>query len=248
MIRKSFILFTGIGRAVEKRLWNSGAIDWTSLPPHLPSRLSDVVEKEVEIAEEKLLERNVDYFYDALPSGERWRLMGAFSEDVAYLDIELDGWDRYSRPTVVGIYKSGKFTSLVRGISLSTEAMAEALDGVDVLVTYNGRRHDMHFLRNLLPDKFQNSRVIDLRHMARQAGFTGGLKSLERQIGVVRDRYVELAGTGQAVRLWKLWRTRGLKGPLELLRAYNREDTCNLLPIGLRLGSILEERTVKDVV
>lgn len=248
LIRKSFILFTGIGRVLEKRLWSEGAYDWQALPSVVHSRMRERLELELVAAEENFALKNTSYFYDKLPRSERWRLLESFSDDVAFLDVELDGWSTYSRPTIVGIYRSGQFFSLVRGINLSRQTMADALGGVGVIVTYNGRRHDMHFLGSLMPPELQQTRVIDMRHIARMAGFSGGLKSLERQTGVVRSRYVELAGTGQAVRLWKMWRMSGSKGPLELLRAYNKEDTCNLHPIGLRLGNILEERTVGNVI
>jgi uncharacterized protein YprB with RNaseH-like and TPR domain len=59
----------------------------------------------------------------------------------------------------------------------------------------------------------------------RQLGLTGGLKRIEREIGMERDR-PDISGE-DAVRLWREHQ-RGRDGALETLISYNREDAINL--------------------
>jgi uncharacterized protein YprB with RNaseH-like and TPR domain len=66
----------------------------------------------------------------------------------------------------------------------------------------------------------------------RRLGLTGGLKAVERAVGIDRDR-PDLSGE-DAVRLWREYR-RGDERAFETLVSYNRDDTENL-------------RTLADVV
>jgi uncharacterized protein YprB with RNaseH-like and TPR domain len=59
----------------------------------------------------------------------------------------------------------------------------------------------------------------------RSLGLTGGLKAVEREVGIDRDR-PDLLGR-DAVRLWREYE-RGDEGALETLVSYNRDDTENL--------------------
>ncbi len=248
MLRKSFILFSGIGAKKERRLWSEGAMDWSDLFSKSAPSGTSAVRFELENAEANYAAQHDAYFYDLLPSGERWRMLSSFSKRFAFIDVELDRFSRYAEPTLLGICRGGLYIPLVRGFNLDSKSVEQALNGADVLVTYNGRRHDIHFLRQLLGREGRRLRMIDLRFVARKAGFSGGLKQLERTIGVERSRYVELAAHGQTARLWKMWKSNGSRSALELLMAYNKEDTCNLHPIALKLGAILEERALADVV
>ncbi len=248
LLRRSFILFDGIGRKTESRLWQSGACDWDDLrtTPHFRHRAC--LGEQVDIAEERLAAGDAAFFYDRLPQPEKWRMLTSMIERFAFIDIELDGSTSYSSPTVLGICRRGSYRCLVRGIDLDASNLAKALSGTSVIVTYNGKRHDLHHMSGLLPRTPGGMRVLDLRNIALPAGYTGGLKLLERELGIVRNRYVELAASGQSTSLWRKWRRNGTRRALELLIAYNREDTCNLSPIALKLGAILEQRAVAHVV
>jgi hypothetical protein len=59
----------------------------------------------------------------------------------------------------------------------------------------------------------------------RQLDLTGGLKAVERAVGIGRDR-PDLSGR-DAVRLWHEYE-RGDESALETLVAYNRADTVHL--------------------
>lgn len=248
MLRRSFILFDGIGRKTEGRLWQSGACDWNDLLEMQEAMHGTHLREQIEVAEERLAAGDASFFYDRLPRKEKWRMLTSMIGRFAFVDIELDGSTSYSRPTVLGICRNGGYRCLVRGVDMDAANLAKALSGTSVIVTYNGKRHDLHYMSGLLPRSPQMPRVLDLRHIALQAGFKGGLKALERDLGIVRNRYVELAANGQSTALWRRWRKTGTRRALELLIAYNREDTCNLSPIALKLGAILEQRAVAHVI
>jgi len=59
----------------------------------------------------------------------------------------------------------------------------------------------------------------------KRIGLSGGLKPIEKEIGIERDR-PDLSGR-DAVRLWREYE-RGDDDALDTLVSYNREDTKNL--------------------
>jgi len=66
---------------------------------------------------------------------------------------------------------------------------------------------------------------LDLMYPCKTLGLTGGLKRIEREIGLERERS-DISGR-DAVRLWHEHEA-GVEGSLETLISYNREDAVNL--------------------
>lgn len=149
----------------------------------------------------------------------------------AYLDIETTGLSPSDCDiTVTGIYRWGTgepdCIQLV-GRDNTADNILEALNGISVIYTYNGKRFDLPFihartgvnLERLFPHH-------DLMFDCWRNRLRGGLKSVERQLGI-RRQLPDVNGL-EAVRLW--WRyveTFDLEA-LEKLLAYNREDVVNL--------------------
>jgi uncharacterized protein YprB with RNaseH-like and TPR domain len=69
---------------------------------------------------------------------------------------------------------------------------------------------------------------VDLRHVLRRLGLSGGLKNIEREMGIMRDRRVEYMTGEDAVYLWRLWERQNSRNALDLLLEYNSEDCRNL--------------------
>ncbi|MCL4347143.1 MAG: ribonuclease H-like domain-containing protein [Candidatus Thermoplasmatota archaeon] len=230
MLRRSFIIFKGVGEKRERDLWNAGFMDWNELQPEITRFNSDAGE-EIERAEAKYRQRDAAYFASLLRPCERWRLLSDFRDETAFIDVELDGANRYSRPAMVGIMRNGRYTCLVSGVDLDRDELSRRLHGAKLIVCYNGQRHDIHFLHLILPRIENGFAVIDLLPVCRKLGLNGGLKRVERLAGIERERFVELAASGNAVRYWKEWKRTGRKAFLNILMRYNREDTCNLEPL-----------------
>jgi uncharacterized protein YprB with RNaseH-like and TPR domain len=236
MIRRTFLILPTVGTSTERSLWGRGVLDWDDFLDReridgFSAPRKRRLDRGIEDARHYLDLNETNYFSRLLPSREHWRLYDHARRDVAYLDIETDGLDRSSIVTVVGVHRAGASTTLVRGIDLSPSSLAHALKGVKMLVTFNGSTFDLPFLEREFPFAVPRVPHFDLRHGCARIGLRGGLKSIERQLGMSRAQEVEYVTGEQAVYLWHLWERKGKRNALELLKRYNQEDTQNLEPI-----------------
>ena len=105
--------------------------------------------------------------------------------------------------------------------------MLEALNGVEIIHTYNGRRFDLPFIHRKLGINLEEMfSHRDLMYDCRKNNLRGGFKAVERQLGITRDS----AGiTGfDAVRLWWRYVDAFDLDALNTLLQYNKEDVINL--------------------
>lgn len=149
----------------------------------------------------------------------------------AYLDIETTGLTPSGcEITVVGIHlcngENTKFVQLV-GKDVDARNILEALSGVDVIYTYNGSRFDLPFIHAQLginlAELFAHH---DLMYDCWRKNLFGGLKAVERQLGINRV-LVEMNGY-EAVRLWWKYVDSFDLDALNTLLEYNKEDVINL--------------------
>jgi uncharacterized protein YprB with RNaseH-like and TPR domain len=240
MIRNSFIILPKVGPRRELTMWREGVLDWSDfigrpmLKGFSPGRKSDL-DRCLETAEEFLAKRESAYFSKLLPTVEHWRLFESFKYDCAYLDIETDGLGAGAVVTVVSVHRSGRTTTLVRGRDLSADALEQSLSGVKMLVTYNGASFDLPRLHKEFPFTVPRVPHFDLRHGCGRLGWKGGLKGVEKLLGIERPREVEFVTGEQAVYLWHLWERKGSENALKLLMRYNIEDTRNLEEVARRV-------------
>ena len=156
----------------------------------------------------------------------------------AYLDIETTGLSPLGcEVTVVGIYLCNgtqtKFIQLV-GDDITSDSILGALQGAEVIYTYNGSRFDLPFIFYRLGinlAKFFTYR--DLMYDCWQNNLYGGLKSVERQLGIPR-RLTDINGY-EAVRLWWQYVNDYDEYALTTLLEYNKEDVLNLKTLKERL-------------
>jgi uncharacterized protein YprB with RNaseH-like and TPR domain len=249
MIKRTFLILPSIGRKTEMDLWKRGMTDWDqfidarSIPGISPARKSRLDEHLVRARH--FLERGrTDYFSKVLPTNEHWRIYGRFREDTAFLDIETDSQGPYANVTVVGIHRNGRTRTLVRGQDLSSESIKEALDGCKLLVTFNGSSFDLPILGYHYPLSVPRVPHFDLRHGCHRIGLDGGLKRIERIMGIQREREVEFVTGEEAVYLWRAWERRRRKNALNLLLKYNEEDTKNMVPLADHVYETLSGRLV----
>ena len=149
----------------------------------------------------------------------------------AYLDIETTGLTySASEITVVGIYLCrGDETEFVQfvGSDITAEAILEALEGVDIIYTYNGSRFDLPFIRSHygidLESLFHHR---DLMYDCWGKRLYGGLKGVERQVGITR-KLPDMNGW-EAVKLWWKYVDTFDLDALNKLCEYNKEDVINL--------------------
>jgi uncharacterized protein YprB with RNaseH-like and TPR domain len=94
-------------------------------------------------------------------------------------------------------------------------------------VTFFGSVFDVPYLKAKFPQVRFDLPHFDLCFAARRLKLTGGLKSIEREFGIIRDSDISSLDGWEAVRLWHRWRD-GESAALDLLIRYNRADTQNL--------------------
>jgi uncharacterized protein YprB with RNaseH-like and TPR domain len=233
MLRQTFLHVPGVGYRTEERLWRSGVESWTDLGSAragaVPRHLRPVLEEEIGRSEDALRRGKYRYFAVRLPLREQWRAWPEFRGAVGYLDIETTGLDiGRDAVTVVGLYDGRRKRSFVKGDNL--EDLPAALDGVRLLVTFNGSRFDVPFLRRAFPRMRLDQLHLDLMNPLHRIGFWGGLKRIERRLGIQRSDETAGMGGGDAVRLWSEYEA-GDEDALDTLVAYNREDVVNLEPL-----------------
>lgn len=237
MIRSTFQHIPGVGEGTEKRLWSAGCTDWDhilgcgyGLSPEKHRRVK------AGILESKCRLEAMDhrYFRDLLGTGLSWRAYDFFRDHACFLDIETTGLaPGRSHVTVVCVHAPGLTKSYVAGVNL--EELGRDLRSFNYVVTFNGARFDLPFLSADMGLSFDQIH-LDLVYPLRKLGLRGGLKNIERHLGVAR--YTEGVNGFDAVRLWHAFRHdkqievagRRVKGKdaLDLLVEYNREDTVNM--------------------
>ena len=159
-----------------------------------------------------------------------------------YLDIETTGLSPHtSELTVVGLYvvpereKPRLFQPY--GDQISSRWLKRALTDVDTVYTYNGRRFDLPFLEAktgiTIEKRWQHE---DLMYACWRRGLYGGLKAVERLLGIGRTT-TDIDGW-MAVQLWRNYRFRGDRSSLERLLLYNKEDVMNLSKLRVKLSSV----------
>ena len=157
----------------------------------------------------------------------------------AYIDIETTGlsW-RHGELTVVGIAleKDGpcRVVQLLEA-GLSDKRLLAVLQGVDEIYSYNGSRFDLPFIQARLGvDLRRCFKHTDLMYDCWRNKLKGGLKAVERQLGI--DRRLKGVDGCMAVRLWFEYVNNDDRQALATLLEYNREDVVNLPVLRRRLN------------
>ncbi len=248
MLSNTFSIFPGIGPATEKRLWGAGVIDWRGflekkeLPGISPARKS-ALDMHVMHAQEAYDAGDAAYFHRLLGDARVWRLWEMLASDALCVDIETDGGLACEGSlTVVGFYSHGEYRSYVRGVNLSYEAVASEFEDAGLIVSYFGGGFDLPFLKAAYPGIRLDKPHFDLCPAGHKAGLKGGLKKVERLVGISRGADVEGLGGYEAVLLWRA-HMDGVPGALETLVSYNREDTANLHTLAWIIYERLREAT-----
>jgi uncharacterized protein YprB with RNaseH-like and TPR domain len=234
VLRSTFLHLPGIGSATEAQLWRTGVRDWAELRqlaelPGVPPDRRAAIDRMLDESEEALRLRNAEWFSRRLPQSERWRLFPEFRERTAFLDIETTALSpQEGIVTVVGVHGGGDTRAFIAYDDL--EELPAYLQKFGLIVTFNGLLFDLPFLEARFPFIRFPPAHIDLRFLLRRLGITGGLKRIERELGVGDRAGVEGIVGLDAVRLWEEAR-RGIPGSLTKLVDYNRADAVNLEPL-----------------
>lgn len=231
MLRQTFLHVPGIGYATEQKLWTQGFLSWDdffnkSNYCSIPVAMRDMISIHLEESTRALAANYASHFEIGLPTGETWRLYAEFSGNVAFLDIETTGlYPGADAITVIGLFDGQATRVFIKGINL--QDFPEEIKKYSLIVTFNGKRFDIPFIRRAFGEFPPYQAHIDLLYPLRKLGYRGGLKAIEVQMGLEREGLLKEADGFLAVLLWREYQ-RGNRAALDTLVRYNLEDVVNL--------------------
>jgi uncharacterized protein YprB with RNaseH-like and TPR domain len=231
LLEHTFIHIPGIGPKTEKLLWKRGILTWEDFLDHKKPILSPdrdaVIRRELEISLEN--RNNLLFFADRLPQSDLWRVFESFKEEAVFLDIETSGgYQGLDEITLIGLYDGQKVQTFVNGHNL--EDFELAIASYSLVITFNGSCFDLPYLKRWFRHISLPPAHIDLRFVLKKMGLRGGLKAIEKQVGLSRDPMVEGMNGFDAVLLWKAYQW-GDQSALERLILYNTMDIVQLKPL-----------------
>jgi len=247
MLRHTFCHLKGLSRSAEEKLWSRGIMTWDDYERSRGggvfsrARTEDVL---IQLRESRQAMENSDaaYFLDRLPPADRIRVFPHFRDRIGYLDIETTGLNHTDQITTIALYDARRVRTFVKGHNLSRFPSAAASRGL--LVTFNGDRFDLPFLRRAFAEPFDQPH-LDLCPVLAALGFRGGLKECERMLGIQRHVLTKLNGA-DAPSAWDRYARRGDKSALSLLLAYNAQDALSLERLAVKAYNILLRQLPSD--
>lgn len=245
MLERTFIHIEGIGPKTEQKIWDQGIHTWQAFLDCGETIISPARDEFICQALKTSLthKKDVSFFSERLPQGEMWRTFTAFRERAVYLDIETTGYYQGTDDiTVIGIYDGKDVQTFVNGVNL--EEFEMAISRYDLVITFNGATFDLPFIRSRFPGITLPGGHIDLRFLLKKLGYAGGLKRIEKDLGIDRGTDIDGIDGFEAVRLWQAYQW-GDEKALKTLIEYNNADIVNLQPL-MEMGfRELEERALR---
>lgn len=231
MLEKTYVHLPGIGPKTERALWECGLADWHAALGHagrvpgVSAGRWDECRRCLEESVRSLAALDHAFFAPRLPAGEHWRAYGAFHGRVGFVDIETTGMGPWAQVTVIGVFDGIRTSTYILGDNL--HEFAGHVEQLAMLVSFNGASFDLPYLRRTFPTVEWNHLHCDLRFALRRLGLSGGLKQIERRLGIAREDEIDGLSGEDAVRLWAEY-CAGNEESLAQLVAYNAADVENL--------------------
>jgi len=233
MIRKSFIFLEKISSKTENNIWSDNIYSWDSFLKQekikgISRQRKSYYDRQIIKARNALYNFDSSFFTNRLPLSEIWRLYDFFRDEAVFLDIEASPHD--GDITVVGLFDGFETKTYIKGVNLNQDVLKKELSRYKLLVTFNGLSFDIPMLKRKFNDIIPDVPHFDLRFACKRAGLEGGLKMIEKNLGIKRCKEAELMNSYDAVYLWNSWQ-KGYNEALDILIKYNEEDVINLKPI-----------------
>lgn len=231
MLRNTFVHVPGIGPPIERALWESGCSDWDRLLAE-PNRFSygqaerDKVNRHIARSQKALTEGRHQFFRKGLGLKEAWRAWPDFRSSCVYLDIETDGSAGRNAVTMIGMYDGREFRCLIQGEDL--ENFRDLISNYSMIVTFCGANFDLPALQRQFWGLRFDQIHLDLQPTLRRLDLRGGLKRIEKELGIHRSPETDGLTGYDAVLLWRRYIKGHDDSALDKLIAYNREDVVNL--------------------
>ncbi len=246
MLTNTFLHIPYVNEVTESRLWNNRIISWNDfISSNAPIHNKEIISKFIKLSKENYEKKNHAFFATKLLSRYHWRAYDDFRDNCCFVDIETTGLSKYDNEiTVIGLYDGKESKIFVNGKNL--ESFPDELRKYSFIVTFNGSLFDIPFIKAKFPDLNINPFHADLRFIMKNLGYSGGLKKIEKEMGIEREG--DLAGmTGyDAVKLWQAYKKHNDEKALDKLIRYNIEDIENLKTLMDFSYDKLKEKCIGD--
>jgi uncharacterized protein len=231
MLEQTFLHIPTIGMGTQQAFKRFNIRTWDDFEQKcqiikIPETKKLKILRYIEISKQCINNNDFTFFRDNLPLNEHWRVYPYLKQKCCYLDIETTGLDKIRNSiTTIGIYNGQESRVFIKGKDL--DEFEQELEKYDVVVSFNGRCFDIPFLKAKYPTLKTNFFHIDLRFLLKQFGYTGGLKYIEKRMGIIRGNEISEVDGYEAVRLWYRYKSGDLEA-LNTLVEYNIADIENL--------------------
>ncbi|MFH0909311.1 MAG: ribonuclease H-like domain-containing protein [bacterium] len=237
MIRGALRHLPGIGTETLKFLEQAGLRDWKHLldqPQRIPvsARNRERIVGEILRAEQALAEEDIAYFVENLSRRDHWRILGQYFDRASFFDIEISG-PTMPVVTAIACYHRGVARTFLRGENL--DDFLALLEAVDLLVSFNGDSFDVPMIRNAYRIPTLPCPHLDLRWVCYHHQLKGGLKHIERHLGIIRPPDLQGVDGEEAIWLWSAWKARGDVRAREKLERYCAADAVSLKAVAARV-------------
>jgi len=180
-----------------------------------------------------------------MPQSEMWRLYDFFKEDAVFLDIETTGLSKlHDDITVFGLYDGLNTKIMINGINMNYNALKKELQKYKLIVTFNGAAFDLPFIEKRYPNLLPEIPNFDVKSLTDKLGLKGGLKNIERELGIKRKEIIEDFSGGDALTLWRMYKATRDDYYLNLLVEYNEYDIVNLKLVAEKCIKIMKEEVL----
>ncbi|MCP4135123.1 MAG: ribonuclease H-like domain-containing protein [bacterium] len=217
MIDEVFVHCPGIGPQRETRLKELGFHNWENSIreqeklPFKKKRKEQFLEA-IQNSIEAYQANDIGFLVNQFPNKEHWRILHTYFENATFFDIETTGLYWYeSHVTVISAWHRGKLHTFLYGENM--DDFLDLVDEADLLVSFNGNCFDVPFIEQTFNIPQIECPHIDLRWVAYHKGYRGGLKLIEKELGIWRPQEICEVDGFEAVELYYQW----LKGDLNSL-------------------------------
>ncbi len=210
MIDRVFDHCPGIGPRMDERIRRAGYHTWKEClenPSGLPlsAKMKGPFVDEIQRGMEALKREDITFFTRVFHNRHHWRILDRFFDRATFFDIETTGLSMIDhRVTVVVALDRGELHTFVEGENL--DDFIDFADSRELLVTFNGACFDIPFLERSFHIPGFQAPHIDLRWVSWHSGLRGGLKVLEKKLGIHRPAdLVDWDGI-EALNLYYRWK------------------------------------------
>jgi len=244
MLQNTFLHIPYISEATEKKFWDSQIFHWDDFLRNgfsVPNK--ELIEKYIILSKERLEKKDYEFFSQKLLSKYHWRGYDEFKDNCCFLDIETTGLNKDRNDiTTIGVFNGKESKVFINGIDL--HKFPEEINKYSFLVTFNGALFDIPFIKAKFPEVNFNQFHVDLRFGLRGLGYSGGLKSIEKQVGISREGDLSDLSGKDAIKLWYRYKRYDDKKALDTLVRYNIEDIENLKTLMELMNSELKKKSI----